>query len=72
METKEIKEKKKSAHMNIALGTFVLFFGVVILIAIFFTGTAQGKVTNAAAGLVLTAIGAQMIIKSKRTIKKLG
>ena len=61
----------KSAEINKALGIFVLFFGVVIIGATFFTTSFIGQMTNLAAGLVLTAIGAGMVIKSKLTIKKL-
>ena len=61
----------KSAEINKALGIFVLFFGVVIIGATFFTTSFIGQMTNLAAGLVLTGIGAGMVIKSKLTIKKL-
>ncbi len=69
--TKEDKAKEKSAQINNALGVFILFFGIVILIATTHTNTYIGEMTNLVAGLILCAIGAGMIIKSWMTIKKL-
>ncbi len=68
---KEDKAKEKSAQINNALGVFILFFGIVILIATTHTSTFVGEMTNLVAGLILCAIGAGMIIKSWMTIKKL-
>ena len=64
-------QKVKNAEINKALGFFILFFGLVIIIATFFTTTFIGQVTNLAAGIVLSAIGAGMVIKSKIQIKKI-
>ena len=64
-------QKVKNAEINKALGFFILFFGLVIIIATFFTTTFIGQMTNLAAGIVLSAIGAGMVIKSKIQIKKI-
>ena len=50
--------------INKALGLFLLCFAGVILIAVFFTDTLIGKMTNLVAGLILAGIGAIMILKS--------
>ena len=64
-------QKVKNAEINKALGFFILFFGLVIIIATFFTTTFIGQMTNLAAGIVLSAIGAGMVIKSKIQINKI-
>lgn len=72
VDDKKIKlAKKKNFEINKALGIFVLFFGIVIIIATFFTATFIGQMTNLFAGVVLTAIGGGMIIKSMMSIKKI-
>ena len=64
-------EKIKNSQINMALGLFILFFGVVIIVATFFTTTFIGQMTNLIAGIVLFAIGAAMVLKAKLTIKKI-
>ncbi len=64
-------EKIKSAEINKALGLFVLFFGVVIIIATFFTTTFIGQMTNLIAGIVLFLIGGGMVLIAMSTIKKI-
>ena len=64
-------EKLKNSEINKALGLFILFFGIVIIAATFFTTTFIGQMTNLAAGIVLTGIGAGMVIKAKMQIKKI-
>jgi len=70
MVKKEISEKKhqeklKAAQINRALGLFTLFFGIVVLIAILFTQTTIGQLTNLVAGLILVSIGGGMVLKSR-------
>ncbi|UCD49024.1 MAG: hypothetical protein JSW27_15995 [Phycisphaerales bacterium] len=50
--------------INKALGLFLLCFAGVVLVAVFYTDTSIGKMTNLVAGLLLAAIGAVMILKS--------
>ena len=50
--------------INKALGLFLLSFSAVVLLAVFFTDTSLGKMTNLVAGLILAGIGALMILKS--------
>jgi len=50
--------------INRALGLFLLCFAGVVLVAVFFTDTLIGKMTNLVAGLILAGIGAVMILKS--------
>lgn len=63
--------KIKSSEINNALGLFILFFGIVIVVATFFTDTFIGQMTNVTAGIILSLIGLGMVIKAKRTIKTL-
>lgn len=60
-------ERARMSQINMALGTFVCFFGSVVLFSIFFTETLVGKLTNLGAGLILLAIGIIMIYRSKKT-----
>jgi len=52
-------------QINRALGIFLVCFSAIIFIAVFFTETASGKITNLVAGLILAGIGSIMIVKSK-------
>jgi len=56
-------------QINMALGTFLAFFGLVVLVSIFFTDTWIGKLTNLGAGVVIAGIGAAMICKARRLRK---
>lgn len=71
MDTIENREKHKTAQINNALGLFILFFGVVVIIAILFTDTFVQQMTNLVAGLVLCGIGGGMVLKARKTIKAL-
>jgi len=63
--TKKQQAQSRMAQINRALGLFICFFAVVVLISIFWTDTRAGKVTNLGAGLILAVVGIIMIIKSK-------
>jgi hypothetical protein len=67
----KIAEKLKSAQINNALGFFTLFFGIIILIATFFTETSIHLLTNLVAGLMITAIGGGMMLFARKTRKSL-
>jgi len=58
-------EQVRMSQINMALGVFICFFGSVVLFSIFFTETFVGKMTNLGAGLIITAIGTGMIVRSK-------
>ncbi len=64
-------QKIKDSEINKALGLFILFFGIVIIGATFFTTSFIGQMTNLVAGIVLSAIGAAMVFKAQLTIKKI-
>ena len=71
METHDITNQEKiqktqMAQINRALGIFLLFFGAVVIAALLFTETFVGKMTNLVAGLILTLIGAILILRTKR------
>lgn len=53
-------------QINRALGLFICFFGVVVLVSILLTETRIGKMTNLGAGLILIVIGIIMILGRKR------
>jgi len=71
MDSIEKKGRIKAAHINNALGVFLLVFGIVILFAMLYTDTFVEHMTDLVAGLLLMSIGGGMIWKAKRTIKKL-
>jgi len=54
------------SQINMSLGAFLVFFGLVVLISIIFTETGIGKLTNLGAGAVISGIGAVMIYKARR------
>ena len=64
---KEEAQKAQMAQINRALGVFLLFFGAVIIMAIFFTDTFVGKMTNLTAGLILGLIGTLLFLQTKRS-----
>ena len=57
----------KNAQINSVLGKFILFFGIVVLISIFYTETILGVRTNLVAGLLLCFIGGGMFYKAEYT-----
>jgi len=63
---KENAQKLQLAQINRALGVFMLFFGAIIIISLFFTDTFIGKMTNLTAGFVFGLIGAVFVIRSKK------
>lgn len=71
MDAREKSEKLKNAQINRALGLFILFFGIVVIVAMVFTRTRVQLITDLVAGLVLSAIGGGMMLKSGKTIKSL-
>jgi Flp pilus assembly protein TadB len=63
---KEELQKAQMAQINKALAVFLLFFGAVIIAAVFFTETVVGKMTNLTAGIILGLIGAILIVQTKK------
>jgi hypothetical protein len=62
----------KEIDSLMVIGSFLLIFGFAVLIAIFFTDTAQGKITNLICGGVLFLIGLGSVLISLRRGKKKG
>jgi hypothetical protein len=54
------------AQIYRALGTFLLFFALIVLLSILFTGTGIGRLTNLAAGTIIGGIGAAMFLRGRR------
>ncbi len=54
------------AQISKALGVFLLFFALVVLISILFTKTAIGRVTNLAAAGIIGLIGGLMVARSRK------
>ena len=71
MNTAENREKLKTAQINNALGLFILVFGIIVIFALIFANTFVQKMTDLAAGLSLVIIGGGIMLKSRKTIKKL-
>lgn len=59
---RENAQKLQAAQINIALGIFLLFFGVVVLFAISHAESFVGQMTNLAAGVLISLIGGGMIV----------
>jgi hypothetical protein len=55
------------AQIYKALGTFLLFFALVVLLSIVFTDTGIGRLTNLAAGVIIGVIGGAMFLKGLRS-----
>ena len=64
--------KDPLTQINRALGLFISFFGVVVLISILLTETRLGKMTNLGAGLILLAIGVIMVFRPGQRPKRTG
>ncbi len=62
-DNKPLQDPMKQIHG--ALGLFLLIFGLVVLVAVFFTETVAGRVANVVAGLILGGIGGGMILSSR-------
>ena len=62
----ENQRESQQAQINGALGIFLLFFGVIVLIAMIFTQTLVGRLTNLAAGGIIGLIGGAMFYHSHR------
>lgn len=60
------QRRSQEARINNALGLFLLFFAVVILISIFFTRTLVGRLTNLVAAGLIGLIGGAMVWWSRR------
>lgn len=60
----------RAAQTNRALGLFLLFFGFVVLVSIFFTETTVGKLTNLAAAGIIGLIGGAMVVSARRHCRK--
>ena len=70
MATTENQDEARTLHdsqMNKALGAFLVFFALVVLVSIFFTDTGIGRLTNLGAGAVIGGIGGVMLVKGLRT-----
>ena len=53
-----------------AIGIFLSIFGVWLLVAMFFTPTHYGKITNAVAGFIILAVGVGGILADRRAAAK--
>ena len=60
----------QTAQINKALGLFLLLFALVLLVAIFFTDTTVGRLTNLAAAVVIGGIGGVMFFCGLRAIRR--
>lgn len=60
----------QEAQINRALGVFMLCFALIILVAICFTETTIGKLTNLGAGVIIGLIGGVMFWRAHASTKK--
>jgi predicted phage tail protein len=64
-ENARLQSRQIAGRINWALGLFLLFFGLVVLSAVFFTPGVAGKLTNALCAAILTSVGVGMIARSR-------
>jgi hypothetical protein len=69
MDQLEIKGKIKTYQINQALGFFILFFGVVVSVALIFPESDIQRMTNLVAGLTLVSIGGGMMLFARKKLK---
>jgi hypothetical protein len=69
MDQLEIKGKIKTYQINQALGFFILFFGVVVSVALIFPESDIQRMTNLVAGLTLVIIGGGMMLFARKKLK---
>lgn len=60
----------QEAQINRALGVFMLIFALIILVAIGFTETTIGKLTNLGAGGIIGLIGGLMFYRAHTSAKR--
>lgn len=65
MEEREILSKKLESKTLKALGTFLIFFSLVVLFSIIYTPGAEGKIINGIAGSLLLGIGTFMFHRGR-------
>jgi len=63
-------KKLTEAQIHTALGAFLLFFAMTVIVSIFFTDTTVGKLTNLGAGAIIGAIGGVMILMGRRGARR--
>lgn len=66
--TESVKEEFAALEI---IGAFLGIFGLAVMVAVFFTSTFHGRVTNLVCGLVLLICAVAAVIRSRRIkIKK--
>jgi hypothetical protein len=69
-ENQDDAKRLHDSQINKALGVFLVFFALVVLLSIFFTDTGIGKLTNLGAGAVIGGIGGVMVLKGLKADRK--
>ncbi|RME00845.1 MAG: hypothetical protein D6814_02775 [Calditrichaeota bacterium] len=62
--------KREEAETKKALGSFLGFFGLVLIFALFYTPTWNGRIINLVSGLLLIGIGGAMIYSGRKRLAK--
>jgi len=70
MEEKKTLEKREEFEALQLMGLFWVFLGIIVLIAIFFTPTTPGKITNLISGLAFEGIGWGAFLKGRANRRK--
>ncbi len=66
----EERGKREEIDAFLVIGGFLLVFGIAVFVAIFFTPTPHGKITNFISCLVLSGIGLGGILRSQKFLKR--
>ncbi len=71
-ENEEPQERGKREEIDafLVIGGFLVVFGITVFVAIFFTPTAHGKITNLISSLILLAIGLGGVFRSQKFLKR--
>ena len=69
-EEQEERGKREEIDAFLVIGAFLLVFGVTVFVAIFFTPTPHGKITNLISSIVLSGIGLGGILRSQKFLRR--
>ena len=70
MNDEKINADQNQIDALMAIGLFLALFGLTVLVAVFFTETYHGKITNSICGLLLLVTAMGMIFRSKGKSEK--
>ncbi len=64
------QSEREEIDAFLVIGAFLVVFGITVFVAIFFTPTPHGKITNLISSLILTGLGLGGILRSQKFLKR--